>query len=67
MYTQMLHKPERTRAAVRGSISKASTIPDEEHWFALTEDDILAIQWKMDRTDQKLADLYGNWKLASRI
>ena len=30
--------------------------------MALTEDDFLAIQWKMDWIDQKLADLYGNWQ-----
>ena len=57
---------ERTRAAVRSSISKASTISDEEHWLALTEDDFLAIQWKMDRIDQKLANLYGNWQAEYR-
>ena len=60
MYAQMLQNLERTRAAVRSSISKASTISDKECWLALTEDDLLAIQWKMDRIDQKLADLYGN-------
>ena len=65
MYTQMLQNLERTRAAVRSSISKASTISDEECQLALTEDDFLTIQWKMDRMDRKLADLYG--KLASRI
>ena len=54
----MLQNLERTRAAVRSSISKASTISDEECWLALIEDDFLAIQWKMDRIDQKLADLY---------
>ena len=31
MYAQMLRNLERTRAAVRSSISKASTISDEEH------------------------------------
>ena len=30
------------------------------------EDDFLAIQWKMDRIDQKLADLYGNWQAEYR-
>ena len=50
----MLQNLKRTRAAVRSSISKASTISDEECWLALTEDDFLAIQWKMDRIDQKL-------------
>ena len=62
MYAQMIQNLERTRAAVRSSISKASTISDEECWLALTEVDFLTIQWKMDRIDQKLADLYGNWQ-----
>ena len=62
MYAQMLQNLERTRAAVRSSISKASTISEEECQLALTEDDFLAIQWTMDRIDQKLADLYENWQ-----
>ena len=66
MHAQMLQNHERTRAAVRSSISKNSTISDKEHWLALTEDDFLAIQWKMDRIDQKLADLYRNWQAEYR-
>ena len=62
----MLQNLERTRAAVRSSISKVSTISYEECWLALTEDDFLATQWKMDRIDQKLADLYGNWQAEYR-
>ena len=62
MYAQILQNLERTRAAVRSSIGKASTISDDERRLALTEDDFLAIQWKMDRINQKLADLYGNWQ-----
>ena len=54
VYAQMLQNLKRTRAAVRSSISKVFTIPDEEHQLALTEDDFLVIQWKMDRIDQKL-------------
>ena len=61
VYAQMLQNLERTRAAVRTSISKASTISHEEHRLALTEDDFLAIQWKMERIHPKVADLYGNW------
>ena len=34
--------------------------------MALTEDDFLAIQWKMDRINQKLSDLYGNWQAEYR-
>ena len=30
------------------------------------EDDFLAIQWKMDKIDQKLTDLYGNWQAEYR-
>ena len=52
MYAQILQNLERTRAAVRSSISKASTISDEECQLALMEDDFLAIQWKMDRINQ---------------
>ena len=66
MYAQILQNLERTRDAVRSSISKASTISDEEHQLALTEDDFLTIQWKMDRIDQKLADLYRNWQAECR-
>ena len=66
VYAQMLQNLERTRAVVRSSISKASTISDEDCWLALTEDDFLTIQWKMDSIDQKLADLYGNWQAEYR-
>ena len=66
MYAQMLQNIERTRAAMRSSNSKASTISDEECQLALVEDDFLPIQWKMDRIDQKLADLYGNWQAEYR-
>ena len=47
---------------MRSSISKASTISNEEHWLALTENDFLTIQWKMDKTDQKLDDMYRKWQ-----
>ena len=60
MHAQMLQNLERTRAAVRSSISKTSTISDEECRLALTEDDFLTIQLKMDGINQKLTDLYGN-------
>ena len=66
MYAQMLQNLERTRATVRRSISKASTISDEECQLALTEDNFLTIQWKMDKIDQKLTDLYGSWQAEYR-
>ena len=66
VYAHMLQNLERTRAAVRSSISKASTISDEEHQLALNEDDFLTIQWKMDRIDQKLFNLYRNWQAEYR-
>ena len=66
VYVEMLQNLERTRAAVRSSISKASTISDEGHQLALTEDDFLVIQWKMDRINQKLTDLYRNWQAEYR-
>ena len=52
LYAQMLQNLERTRAAVRSSISKDSTISDEECQLTLTEDDFLFIQQKMDKIDQ---------------
>ena len=58
----MLQEFKQTQAAVRSSISKNSTISDEEHQLALTEDDFVIIQWKMDKTDQKLNDLSRNWQ-----
>ena len=58
----MLHNLERTRAAVRNSISKASTISDEECQLTLTKDDFLVIQWKMDKIDQRLNELYKKWQ-----
>ena len=61
-YAQMLQDVKWTRAAVRSSISKASTIFYEEHHLALNEDDFFTIQWKMDKIDQKLNDLYRNWQ-----
>ena len=66
VYAQMLQNLERTRAAVRSSISEASTISDEEHWLTLTEDDLLNIQWKMDRIDKQLTDLDRNWQAEYR-
>ena len=36
---------------------------DEEWQLALTEDDSVIIQWKMDKIDQKLNDLYRNWQV----
>ena len=59
----MLHNLERTRAGVRNSISKASTLSDEEHQLTLTEDDFLVIQQKMDKIDQRLNKLYKNWQV----
>ena len=66
VYAQMLQTLERPRAALRSSISKASTISDKECQLTLTEDDFLTIQWKMDKTDQKLNDLYRNWQAECR-
>ena len=62
----MIQNLEMTRAVVRSSISKASTISDKEHQLALMEDDFLTIQWKIDRIDPKLAHLYGNWQAEYR-
>ena len=60
-YAQMVQNLEKTRVILRNSVSRASTISAEEHQLALTEDDFLAIQRKMDKIDQKLDELYKNW------
>ena len=60
-YTQMVQNLEKTRAMVRNSVSRVSTISAEEHQLTLTEDDFLAIQRKMDKIDQRLDELYKNW------
>ena len=62
IYARMLHNLERTRAAVRNSISRASTISAEERQLTLTEDDFLVIKQKMDKIDQRLDGLYQNWQ-----
>ena len=59
-YVQMVQKLEKTRAIVRNSVSRASTISAEECQLTLTEDDFLAIQRKMDEIDQRLDELYKN-------
>ena len=60
-YTQMVQNLEKTRAMVRNSVSRASTISAKEHQLSLTEDDFLVIQRKMDKIDQRLDELYKNW------
>ena len=57
----MVQNLEKTRAMVRISVSRASTISAEECQLTLTEDDLLAIQRKMDKIDQRLDELYKNW------
>ena len=58
----MLHNLEGTRAAIRNSISKASTILNEECRLTLTDDDSLVIKQKMDKIDQRLDGLYKTWQ-----
>ena len=60
-YAQMVQNLEKTRAIVRNSVSRASTISAEECQLTLTEDDFLTIQRKMDKIDQRLDELYKNW------
>ena len=45
-YAQMAQSLEKTRAMVRNSVSRASTISAEEHQLTLTEDDFMVIQKK---------------------
>ena len=60
-YVQMVQNLEKTRAMVRKSVSRASTISAEKCQLTLTEDDFLTIQRKMDKIDQKLDELCKNW------
>ena len=60
-YAQMVQNVEKTRAMVRNSVSRASTISAEDCHLSLTENDFMAIQKKMDKIDQRLDDLYKNW------
>ena len=60
-HAQMVQNVEKTRAMVRNTVSRASTISAEEHQLALTENDFLAIGKKMDKVNQRLDDLYKNW------
>ena len=60
-YAQMVQNVEKTRAMVRNSVSRASTISAEECLLTLTEDDFSVIKKKMDKIDQRLDDLYKNW------
>ena len=57
----MVQNVEKTRAVVRNTVSRAATISAEECQLALTEEDFLTIQKKMDKIDQRLDDLYKNW------
>ena len=61
IYAQILQNLKKTRAIVRNSVSRASTISAEECQLTLTEDNFLAIQRKMDKIDQRLNELYKNW------
>ena len=65
-YAQMVQNLEKTRAMVRNSISRASTISAEECQLYLTDDDFLVIQRKMDKIDQRLDELYNNWHVEYR-
>ena len=60
VYARMLHNLERTRAMVRNSISRASTISAEKHQLTLTKTDFHVIKRKMDKIDQRLDGLYQN-------
>ena len=60
-YAQMVQNVEKTRAMVKNSVNRASTISTEEHLLTLTEDDFSVIKKKMDKLDQRLDDLYKNW------
>ena len=65
-YAQMVQNVEKTRAMVRNSVSRASTISTEERLLTLSEEDFLVIQKKMDKINQRLDDLYENWHVEYR-
>ena len=67
VYARMIHNLKRTRAMVRNSISRASTILAEEHQLTLTKTDFLVIKRKMDKIDQRLDGLYQNWQECEEI
>ena len=58
----MLHNLVRTRAMIRNTISRASTISALEYQMTLTETDFHVIKRKMDKIDQRLDGLYQNWQ-----
>ena len=62
VYARMLHDLERTRAVVKNTISRASTILAEECQMTLTETDFQVIRSKMDKIDQILNRLCQNWQ-----
>ena len=66
IYAQMVQNLEKTRAVVRNSVSRASTISAEEHQLTLTEDGFLTIQRKINKIDQRLDELYKNWQAEYR-
>ena len=57
----MAQNLEKTKAIVRNSVSRASTISAEECQLTLTEDDFMAIQRKMNKINQRFDELYKNW------
>ena len=67
VYARMLHNLERTRAMVRNSISRASTMLAEECQLTLTETDFLVIKRKLDKIDQRLDGLYHNWQAEYKV
>ena len=57
----MVQNLEKTKAIVRNTVSRASTISAEECQLTLTEEDFMAIQRKMNEINQRLDELYKNW------
>ena len=49
---------------MRGTINRASTISDEDHRMEMRM--TIIVQWKIDRIDNKLSDLYRNWQAEYR-
>ena len=62
VYARMLYNLERTRAVLRNTISRATTISAEKYQMTLTETDFQVIRSKMEKIDQRLNGLYQNWQ-----
>ena len=59
---KMAQNLEKVREVARCTLSRASTIPAEEHRMALSETDFINIKEGMNKIDQRIDGLYQNWQ-----